>query len=89
MKERTTADAFRDLVTGKYDETRGIQWSITSLSPKKTLMSNGMQYCFAEVTFKNGIQYGIEAFGEEAEDLFDEVSVHSAHQHQEPMLITA
>ena len=69
-REKTPVDAFRELLAGKYEETSGIPWSITNLSSDKTFISNGLQYCFVEVTFANGIQYGTEAYGEDAPALF-------------------
>ena len=35
-------------------------------------MNNGIEYYFVEVTCNDGIQYGIQAFGEEALALYDE-----------------
>jgi len=35
-------------------------------------MNNGIKYYFVEVTCKYGIQYGIQAFGEEAVVLYNE-----------------
>lgn len=35
-------------------------------------MKNGIEYYFVEVTCKDGIQYGIQAFGEEAVALYNE-----------------
>ncbi len=35
-------------------------------------MNNGIEYYFVEVTCKDGIQYGIQAFGQEAVDLHNE-----------------
>lgn len=92
-KEKTPVDALREVVTGRYEETRGLPWSITKLSIDKTIMSNGIEYCFAEVSFANGIQYGIEAFGEEAEALRKEASIYfhpGSEEHsllQQPLLI--
>lgn len=37
-----------------------------------TGMNNGIEYYFVEVTCKDGIQYGIQAFGEEAIALHNE-----------------
>jgi hypothetical protein len=94
-KEKKPVDAFRELLSGQYEETRGIPWSITNLSRDKTFVSNGLQYCFVEVTFANGIQYGTEAYGEDAPALYTEASsrigegyVRSLGQ-MEPMLIRA
>ena len=92
-KEKTPVDALREVVAGRYEETKGLPWSITNLSSDKTFISNGIEYCFAEVSFANGIQYGIEAFGDEAEALRKEVSIylHRGSQHhsllQQPLLI--
>lgn len=73
-KRRTPVDAFRELLTGQYEEISGIPCRITNLSHDKTYLSNGIQYCFAEVTFADGVQYGIEAYGDEAAALFAEAS---------------
>jgi len=35
-------------------------------------MDNGIQHYFVEVTSKDGIQYGLQAFGEEAIALYKE-----------------
>ena len=92
-KEKTPVDALREVVTGRYEETRGLPWSVTKLSMDKTMMSNGIEYCYAEVSFANGIQYGIEAFGEEAEALRKEASIYfhpGSVDHsllQQPLLI--
>jgi hypothetical protein len=94
-KERTPVDAFRELLSGEYEETKGIPWSITNLSRDKTFLSNGIRYCFVEVTFANGVQYGTEAYGEDALALLAEASSHIDLKSQqsllrgEPTLITA
>ena len=92
-KEKTPVDALREVVSGRYEETRGLPWSITKLSSDKTFMTNGIEYCFAEVSFSNGIQYGIEAFGDEAVALRKEASMYfhpGSEEHsilQQPLLI--
>lgn len=93
-KKRTPVDMFSELLTGQYEEVKGIPCRITKLSPEKTYLSNGIQYCFAEVTFANGVQYGIEAYGDEAARLFAEASScirPSSDQSLvgEPLLLTA
>lgn len=70
-RERSVIDAFKDLVEGRIEETAGLHWIITRLSEKKNRLANGMAYCFAEVSFSNGVQYGIEAFGDEAHQLYE------------------
>ena len=38
-------------------------------------LANGIPYCFAEVTYDSGSQFGIAAYGEEAAELFKEVDM--------------
>lgn len=46
--------------------------TITTLSRSVTTLSNGLPYYFVEVTSKEGSQYGIQAYGEEATELYTE-----------------
>ena len=48
------------------------QGHITKWSRRIEIMNNGIEYYFVEVTCKDGIQYGIQAFGEEAVALYNE-----------------
>ena len=48
------------------------QGHITKWSRCIEIMNNGIEYYFVEVTCKDGIQYGIQAFGEEAIALYNE-----------------
>ena len=43
---------------------------ITQRSNKIKLVKNGIEYYFVEVTSKNGVQYGIPAFGADALELY-------------------
>ncbi|MGA8843104.1 MAG: hypothetical protein WB511_05920 [Nitrososphaeraceae archaeon] len=43
---------------------------ITRHSNKIKLVKSGIEYYFVEVTSKNGVQYGIPAFGAEAFELY-------------------
>ena len=45
---------------------------ITQLSREVTILSNGIQYYFVEFTSTAGIQYGIQAYGKEAIELYTE-----------------
>lgn len=45
---------------------------ITKWSPDIEIMNNRIEYYFVEVTCKDGIQYGIQAYGEEAIVLHNE-----------------
>lgn len=86
---RTVVDAFRDLVGGRIEETRGLEYKVTRLSDGKTRLSNGLAYCFAEVTFANGAQYGTEAFGDDAMALHMEASSYLENRsgQEVPMLL--
>jgi hypothetical protein len=44
---------------------------ITKYSDTIAKMNNGIEYYYVEVTSKDGIQYGIQAFGEEAIALYN------------------
>ncbi|TLX87264.1 MAG: hypothetical protein E6K94_10470 [Thaumarchaeota archaeon] len=45
---------------------------ITRYPDRPQLMDNGIHHYFVEVTSKDGIQYGLQAFGEEAIALYKE-----------------
>lgn len=45
-------------------------YQITRISAPDVRLSNGIRYCFVEVTCDTGVQYGIEAFDEEADKLY-------------------
>jgi hypothetical protein len=42
-------------------------------------MRNGIEYCFVEVTCDDGAQYGLQAYGEEAKRLYNEVKYLHIH----------
>jgi hypothetical protein len=75
-------DALQQLLDSRYkkrdkqDEEdytyNNISCQITKISDKITYMTNGLKYYFVEVTCSDGIQYGIQAYGDEAEDLYKE-----------------
>ncbi len=46
--------------------------SITKVSQNISHLSNGIEYCLIEITCDDGIQYGIQAHGEEAIELHKE-----------------
>lgn len=66
----------QDIRRDKQDEDgytyNNISCQITKISDKITYMTNGLKYYFVEVTCSDGIQYGIQAYGDEAEDLYKE-----------------
>jgi hypothetical protein len=45
---------------------------ITKTSKDVFYMRNGIEYCFIEVTCSDGTQYGLQAYGEEAKELYGE-----------------
>ena len=45
---------------------------VTKFSRNITTASNGLPYYFVEFTSTNGSQYGIQAYGEEATELYSE-----------------
>lgn len=51
---------------------KGGKGHITKWSPYVERMNNGIEYYIVEVTYMDGIQYGIQAFGEEAITLHEE-----------------
>jgi hypothetical protein len=46
--------------------------SITKISQNISHLSNGVEYCLIEITCNDGIQYGIQACGDEAVELHKE-----------------
>jgi len=91
MEERTVIDALRDLLAGKYDETKRLSWSITRLTDPSVRLPNGLPYCFTEVTFSDGTQYGMEGFGDEAMKLYEEALQYRkiGAKQSTPLLLTA
>jgi hypothetical protein len=53
-------------------ECNKVSCHITKMSDKISYLTNGLKYYFVEVSCNDGIQYGIQAYGEEAEDLYKE-----------------
>ena len=47
--------------------------SITSFARRVSTIANGLPYYFVEVTSQNGSQYAIQAYGDKATKLYDEV----------------
>jgi hypothetical protein len=71
-EKRTVIDALRDLLAGQYDETKKLSWTITRLTDPSVRLPNGIPYCFTEVTFADGSQFGMEGFGDDAMKLYEE-----------------
>jgi hypothetical protein len=56
--------------------------SITKLPQNVTKLSNGSEYCLIEITCDNSIQYGLQAFGEEAMKLYKEATWYQMYSLQ-------
>ena len=61
--ERKIGDKMKNSLTG---------CQITKTSNEISYMRNGIEYCFVEVTCSDGTQYGLQAYGEEANQLYKE-----------------
>lgn len=61
------AEALTKLLLGEGVEGKG---RITSSTGSIKTMRNGIKYFSVEVTFEDGVQYGISAYDEEAEELY-------------------
>jgi hypothetical protein len=55
------------------DSKKNVHCHITKKSQNISHMRNGIEYCSVEVTCDNGSQYGIQAYGDEAIDLYKEI----------------
>lgn len=64
----SAADALVGLVSGREIERADLPWEIKT-SGNLLSMKNGIDYFFVEVTFSDGVQYGIHGYGKEAEEL--------------------
>ena len=56
---------------------------ITKISEDMSYLGNEVKYCFVEVTCNNGNQYGIQAFGHEAVELYKEALKHLSQEKEE------
>ena len=55
------------------DSQKNVHCHITKKSQNICHVINGIEYCSVEVTCDNGSQYGIQAFGDEAIELYKEI----------------
>ncbi|AFU59873.1 hypothetical protein Ngar_c29550 [Candidatus Nitrososphaera gargensis Ga9.2] len=61
MVYRNSIDAFQQLLLSP---------AVSQISAKSGHMQNGISYCVVQVSFANGDEYRIEAFDEEADELY-------------------
>ena len=66
MTFRDSVEAFVDLVSTSHEESSGV----TNIEARIKELQNGIKYCSVQVTFDSGAEYRVEAFGEEAEELY-------------------
>jgi hypothetical protein len=64
--------ALRELISPGPTESSSRVCRITKLSNSVSHLENGIEFCLVEVTCDGGEQYGIQAFGREAAQLYKE-----------------
>lgn len=65
---KSAADALHGLLSGAEKESASTPRKLR-MPEKPMTLRNGIDYFFVEVTFANGDQYGIPAYGAEAHEL--------------------
>ena len=70
MVYNSSTDALRQLMrsedTGAY---------IVKISPKDSILSNGVDYCYVGLICKDGTSYSVQAYGKEARELHEEATI--------------
>ena len=74
---RSPADALSRLLE---DERGYTGLKITGMKQDIVLLANGIKYFAVEVTAEDGVQYGISAYDEEAEELYSLANARSTSQ---------
>jgi len=74
---RSPADALSMLLE---DERGYTGLKITSMKQDIVQLANGIKYFAVEVTAEDGVQYGISAYDEEAEELYTLANAKSSSQ---------
>ena len=79
--------ALTELIPSESNESSGRSCHITKLSHSVSHLENGIEYCLVEVTCGGGEQYGIQAFGKEAVQLYKEALKRSQvlRKEEEPL----
>jgi len=75
---RNSVDAFTHLVSEERESVFRGTTSVAQISAKIGYMQNGIRYCSVQVTFNNGEEYRIDAYGEEADELYSKAKEKSA-----------
>jgi len=74
---RSPADALSRLLE---DERGYTKLRITDMKQDIVRLANGIKYFAVEVTAEDGVQYGISAYDEEAEELYSLANARSTSQ---------
>lgn len=61
-------------------------YQITEISTSLSHLINGIEYSFVEITCSNGIQYGLQAYGQEALEL-NRVALENISKKQIPPMV--
>src|ERR671924_575664 len=72
--------ALRELLVPSANLSYSSCCSITKISQNISHLSNGIEYCLIEITCDDGIQYGIQACGDEAIELHKEALKYCTQQ---------
>jgi hypothetical protein len=75
---RNSVDAFTQLVSEGRESVFHGTASVAQISAKIGYMQNGIRYCSVQVTFNTGEEYRIDAYGEEADELYSKAREKSA-----------
>jgi len=65
-----SVDALTKLLTNSGDGQALESSAISSVSSKISVLGNGVKHCSVQVKFESGIEYRVEAFGDEADELY-------------------
>jgi hypothetical protein len=79
---KTSIDALRELLFFPSNLSHN-SCSITKIPQNLSKLSNGSDYCLIEITCDNSIQYGLQAFGEEAVKLHKEATRYQIEKREE------
>lgn len=82
---RNAADALSTLLL---DEGGKIGTKITGMKEGIVRLANGIKYFAVEVTAADGVQYGISAYGEEAEELYTVATIPKMNEASVPIVLS-
>jgi hypothetical protein len=84
---KTEQEKSYGVVEGHYESNNTSSSSykchITKIPEDISYLKNGVKYCFVEVTCNDGTQYGIQALGEEAVELYKKALKYLSQQEKD------